>query len=510
MRHVRESSGVVTALCITLFACTTASQDFDVVISGGRVIDPESGLDAERDIGIRQSTIAEISEGSLMDELRDGGTLIDATGLVVAPGFIDLHAHGQSNEATRYRVRDGVTTALELEAGYSYVDDFLSSRQGKARIHYGASVSHRVVRGLVQPELAARNESVRATLREVARADEPLAMLRELERSELGEANYRDVPEEVIGALKQELQRGLYEGAIGIGMAHAYYPGASRREILRVFQFAGNLQAPIFVHARSRGLPAVQEVIANAAATGAPLHIVHVNSTSIGELPEVLELIQGARERGLNVTTEAYPYTAGSTFLQSALFDEGWQETFGISYGDLQWQDTGERLSEETFERYRSLGGAVIMHYQQEEMIELAMRTPFVMVASDAMPYAPGAHPRSAGTFARVLGRYVRERRVLDLSLALGKMALLPAQRLEDIAPAMRSKGRLQVDADADSVVFDPERVIDTATYEDGLSYSTGITHVLVAGTPVVRDSEIVEAAFPGKPIRGRYWRAGQ
>ncbi len=150
------------------------------------------------------------------------------------------------------------------------------------------------------------------------------------------------------------------------------------------------------------------------------------------------------------------------------------------------------------------------MHYQQEEMIELAMRTPFVMVASDAMPYAPGAHPRSAGTFARVLGRYVRERRVLDLSLALGKMALLPAQRLEDIAPAMRSKGRLQVDADADIVVFDPERVIDTATYEDGLSYSTGITHVLVAGTPVVRDSEIVEAAFPGKPIRGRYWRAGQ
>ena len=147
----------------------------------------------------------------------------------------------------------------------------------------------------------------------------------------------------------------------------------------------------------------------------------------------------------------------------------------------------------------------MIIHMMQEEMIELAVKTPFVIVASDAMPYAKGAHPRSAGTFARVLGRYVRERGSLNLMLALEKMTIMPARRLESIAPAMKKKGRVQTGADADLVLFDPQTIIDTATYQGGLSYSKGIRHVFVSGTPVIRHSKLVEDSYPGTPLLGRY-----
>ncbi len=255
------------------------------------------------------------------------------------------------------------------------------------------------------------------------------------------------------------------------------------------------------------GVEAMQEVIANSAATGAPLHIVHVNSMSLGAIDVVLDLIGGAQERGVNVTTEAYPYTAASTNVASTIFDSGWKEKLGIGYEDLQLEATGERLNANAFDRYRTEGATVIMHMMQPEWIKLAMQTPFVMVASDGMPYAPGAHPRSAGTFSRVLGRYVRQQNVLSLMKALEKMTLMPAKRLGSIAPQMNSKGRLQVGMDADITVFDPGRIIDTAGFEDDLSFSEGVAHVLVNGTFVVRDGEIVDGAYPGRAVLGRYWR---
>jgi dihydroorotase len=288
-------------------------------------------------------------------------------------------------------------------------------------------------------------------------------------------------------------------------MPHQYYPGADRLEIFRVFEFAAAKRVPIFTHVRSMGIEAMQEVLANAASTGAPLHIVHVNSSSLADLPVVLQLIGGAQKRGIDVTTEAYPYTAASTSLESALFDEGWQQRMGISYGDLQWQDTGERLTEETFKKYRARGGVVIIHLMKPEWIDLAMKTPFVMVASDGMPYAPGAHPRSAGTFSRVLGLYVREREILDLMEAVSRMTLMPAKRLESVAPSMKKKGRLQVGADADITVFDLGAIRDTATFEKGLSFSEGVRHVLVSGVFVVKESNTVPGVFPGKPVLGRY-----
>jgi N-acyl-D-aspartate/D-glutamate deacylase len=485
------------SLCLSvLLAGTALGQTLDLVLSGGRVIDPETRLDGRRDVGVRDGRIVAVSEEALAAQVSPNGRVIDARGLVIAPGFIDLHAHGQSVQANEYQARDGVTTALELEWGYPSLAAWLDYRRGRAIVHYGASSSHGMLRSFAMPDLATRAGELAAA----AAREEPLRALQGLAR----EGYYRELPEERIAEMLDLLRQGLREGGLGIGMAHQYYPAASRAEIFRVFELAAETQAPIFTHVREMGLAGIQEVLANAAATGAPLHIVHVNSSSLRDLPAALDLIAGARRRGLDVTTEAYPYTAGSTGIESAIFDDGWRERLGIDYHDVQWQDTGERLTAETFSRYRERGGVVILHMMPQELIDLAMETPFVMIASDGMPYAPGAHPRSAGTFSRVLGRHVRERGAVPLMQAIERMTLLPAKRLEAIAPAMRRKGRVQVDADADIVAFDAERILDTATFESGPSFSVGIEYVVVAGTLVVDGGKPVSGVFPGQPILGR------
>ena len=462
----------------------------DLVIAGGRVMDPESGLDAVRHIGVRDGKVAAISERPLT-----GKIVLQAAGRVVAPGFIDLHSHGQTNQANEYQAHDGVTTALELEVGVPAVGELLKSRANNSILNFGATSSHGAMRAMSLREFASEVASWQnSTLR----------------WNEIGyKGRYKPLthPEEYT-TLAARMERGLREGGLGLGVAHQYYPAASREEIFRVFQMAQRWKVPIFTHVRSMNVDAMQEVIADAAATGASLHIVHVNSMSLGALPLVLDLIESARKRGLDITTEAYPYTAASTFLESTMFDDGWQERLGISYGDLQWVATGERLTPETFAEYRKQGGAVIMHLMKPEWIQRAMASPFVMVASDGMPYAPGAHPRGAGTFTRVLGLYAREEKVLTLMQALAKMTIMPARRLESIAPQMKNKGRLRVGADADITVFDPERVRDTATFEKGLSFSAGIDHVVVNGVPVVRDGKTVPNTFPGKAVLGNYGSA--
>lgn len=486
-RDVRRYHCGVKLTGILCLALGVSAQPYDIVIAGGRVMDPESRLDAIRHIGIRGARIAAISETPL-----EGRTVLDAKGKVVAPGFIDLHAHGQTNEANEYQAHDGVTTALELEVGVPAVGAFLKDREGKAILNYGATASHGAMRTLSMKKFAAETSARRDSLE------------RWRDLNQKGRYEPLNDPEEYtqLGVL---LERGLREGALGIGMAHQYYPGATREEIFRVFQMAERWRVPIFTHVRSMGVDAMQEVIANAAATGVSLHIVHVNSMSGGQLALVLDLIESARKRGIDITTEAYPYTAASTFIDSTIFDEGWQQRLGISYGDLQWQDTGERLTAESFDRYRKQGGVVIMHFMKPDWIRRAMASPFVMVASDGMPYAPGAHPRSAGTFSRVLGLYVREERVVSLMDALAKMTILPAKRLEAIAPAMRNKGRIRVGADADITVFDPNTVRDRATFEKGLAFSAGIEQVLVNGVPVVRDGQTVKNAYPGVAVLGNF-----
>jgi len=453
-------------------------QVFDVVLSNGRVIDPESGLDAVRDIGIRGKRIAAISSARL-----HGRTEVNVRGLVVSPGFIDLHSHGQDDENYHYKAHDGVTTALELEIGVSPVAEWYRSREGRALVNFGASSGH------VPARMAVMHDTGDFLPRD--------------------EAAHRIATDEETLSIVNAVRRGLDDGAIGIGFGIAYVPTAPRQEIYRLFQLAAEKHVPVFVHMRggvpnepnSGAIPALQEVIADAAVTGVSLHVVHLTSVAARLTPVCLQMIEGARKHGIDVTTEMYPYTASASRIESAIFDD-WEKRTGNSYHDLQWSATGERLTAETFAKYRKQGGSVISHTLPEAALRAGIQSPIVMIASDGRLAEGKGHPRGAGTFARVLGIYVREQKLISLTEALRRITLMPAQRLEASVPAMRNKGRIKVGADADLVAFDPNRIIDKATFENPAQYSEGIQHVLVNGVFVVREGRFVEGVYPGIGLR--------
>jgi hypothetical protein len=471
--------GCLALIAMASLGLTACAQSYDVVIRNGRVVDPETGLDAVRNVGIGSGRIAAISA----DRLR-GKIIVDATDLVVAPGFIDLHSHGQDAENYRYKAMDGVTTALELERGVWPVAPWYAERQGKALINYGASSGH------IPACMAVMHDTGTFLPRDKVITDVP---------TEARQA-------QILAAVEE----GLRDGGVGIGMGLAYTPQESPADILRVFKLAAQWKEPIFVHMRTPGgltpgvVDSLQEMIADAAITGASVHIVHINSMASKLTPLALEMIHGARARGLDVTTEAYPYPAGATEIESNVFNPGWQRQLGIGYSDLQWVETGERLTEESFNRYRKQGGGVILFSNTEEMVRMAMADPAVIIASDGLITNGKGHPRSAGTYARLLGVYVREEKALPLMEAIRRASLAPAQRLESFVPQMKHKGRLQVGADADIAVFDPGTVIDKATFQQPAQYSYGFRYVLVGGQFVVRDGKLDETVLPGKGIRSQ------
>ena len=473
MRTSMLRSLLVARVLMLALPGSVAAQPYDLVLANGRVMDPESGLDAVRSVSIADGRIAAITAGT-----PEGVDIVDVGGLVVAPGFIDLHAHGQDPFSASLQAQDGVTTALELEGGVYPVAEWYAEREGHAIINYGATASHSDVR------------------RTILGIDE--------------DHRYDPAPRVQIEQMRAEVARGLDAGALGIGFGIQYDPGATREEIFRLFELAHERGVVSFVHVRGFGLQesggsvdAVQEMIAAAAASGGSVHIVHIGSSGLRSVQVVLDMIRGAQFRGIDVTTEVYPYTAASTNLGSAIFDPGWRERVGADYGDLEWVATGERMTAESFAARREDGGWVIAHIIPEETVETALADPIVMVASDGVPFVNGrAHPRGAGTFARVLGRYVREKGTLSLMEALRKMTLMPARRLEASVPQLRSKGRIRVDADADLTVFDPGTVLDRATFPRPARPSAGIHHVVVGGTFVVRDGQIIEDTFPGVAIR--------
>ena len=455
-----------------VFALTPLlAQQYDIVLAGGRVMDPASNLDAVRFVGIAGGKIAAISVAPLA-----GREVVDVKGLVVAPGFIDLHQHRINAENFAFKARDGVTTALELEVGVSPVAPWYAAREGHSLINFGATVGH------IPALMTVMHDSGTFLPRDAAANRVPTA------------AEHQE-------ALRL-IRRGLQDGALGIGMGIAYVK-ETRAQILDVFSLAAESKVQVHVHMRNSGpvepgaIDSLQEVLADAAATGASLHVVHITRTCLRETPLCLQMIEGARRRGMDVTTEAYPYTAGMTDLGSAIFEDGWQNRQGgIGYGDLQWAATGERLTAETFARYRKQGGMVAIHSIPEEVVRTAMANPIVMIASDGILDDGKGHPRAAGTFARVLGRYVREQHVLTLMAALGKMTAMPAGRL-----GLKNKGRIAVGADADITVFDAGRVADRATFDAPAQYSEGIPYVLVNGTFVVKDGRL-QNVTPGRGIK--------
>lgn len=483
----RELWTIICALiAFLMMSGCSRDPDYQLVLAGGRVMDPATGLDAIRHVGINDGKIAAISESPLK-----GDEILDVSGLAVAPGFIDIHAHGQTTADMQIRVRDGVTTALELEVGVYPVAKWYASMEGTVPVNYGATVGHIAARfSAFHPEIEVGHWVVnRARISLLgAKPDGANKPASERELRLIGEA----------------IQRGLDEGALGVGFGINYTPAAAPEEIEAMFHIAAEREVPAFVHTRAFGIAAIEEAIAIARKTGVSLHIVHVGSSSVDDLPEVLNLIDASRNSGMDITTEVYPYTAASTLLESAMFNPGWQDNLKIDYGDLAWAATGERLTKESFDRYREEGGWVIIYLMKDENIELAIAHPGVIIASDGVPFIDGkGHPRGAGSFARVLGRYSRDQQLLPLMDALAKITILPARRLEDHVPAMRKKGRIAIGADADITVFDPDKVIDRATFEEPTTSSAGIPHVIVNGEFVVRDGELIENAMPGRPVRG-------
>jgi len=445
-----------------------AAQTFDLVIANGRVIDPESGLDAVRYIGISNGRLASITSDRLT-----GRTNIDATGLVVCPGFIDLHAHQQTPETHRYQARDGVTTAFELELGTGDIDAWYKAR-ATSLINHGVSIGHIPVRMAVMRDPGTSFPTADAAHRAATTAE--------------------------IGAMSQRIAEGLKKGAVSIGAGFAYTPAAKDEELLEIFQIAARERVTVHVHTR-RGMAGVEEVLRFAGQTGAPLHIVHINSTGGAATREVLQTVAAAQARGVNVTTEAYPYDAGMTEIQSANLDE-YDGASEQRVAELEWPRTGERLTPDTFQKYRKTGGPVVLHNNTEEMVALAVNSPLTMIASDSYWENGTGHPRTTGTFSRVLGRYVRDARSLTLMDAIRKMTLMPAERLAPRVPAMKTKGRLRQGADADIAIFDAARVIDRSTYREPGLPPIGMRHVIVNGVTVVLNEQLVAGVAPGHAIR--------
>jgi hypothetical protein len=428
-----------------------------------------------------------------------------------------LHSHAQTLAGHRMQAFDGVTTSLELESGMLPIGLSYEAAASEGRpLNYGYSSSWSVARSMALAGLKSDG-----TLLTVWRNTDQVKWVRFVEPQE---------SRRVIELVEQ----GLREGGLGVGMPVGYAPDSNRDEFFEIAKLARKLGVPVFTHIRylepygpKNSLIGHQELIALAAMTGAHMHICHLNSTASKRIPEMLEAVDGAVQRGLKVTFEGYPYGAGSTSIAAPFLAPTSLANTGLAPTDITYLRTGKPIA--STEELLSLrrddpNGMVLVRFlneddpKQQALIDRVILHKDAAVASDAvfwevdgklltedvwpLPANAVAHPRSAGCFARILGRYVREGKKLSLPEAIRRCALRPAQILEASVPQMRNKGRLKVGADADVIVFDPKAVRDRATYLAPNQTSVGMRWVLVNGVFVIREAELVKTAFPGKAIR--------
>jgi hypothetical protein len=485
---------------------------YDLVLRGGRVIDPESGLDTVTDVAVSQGKIVEIGNG-----LAPAPVDLDVTGHVVTAGFVDVHSHVTDIAGMRLRALDGVTTAFELEAGVTPVEPAYRQAAIEGRpINYGFAASWAL----------ARMEAVGAI--------DPDAGLGTILANMANPVWQGPATPAQIGQILDRLSADLADGALGIGMLVGYAPGADPDEYLRVARLAAEAGVATFTHARDlvEVLPATlidgaEEIVRAAAETGAHMHYCHVNSTSGRHVDRVLDVVGRAQAAGSRVTTEAYPYGSGMTGIGAAFLAPERLPERGLTPPDLTYAPTGEQVATE--ERLRQLraddpgGLAIIRHLREDDPADrdVMLRSlifPDAVVASDAMPLTwsgpvpdpmtwplpDGAitHPRTAGTYSRALRMLAADDAPLGLTETLRRCSLLPAKLLEAVVPAMGRKGRVRAGCDADIVVFDPAAVTDQATYSDSTRPAAGIRHVLVNGEMLVRHGAIVTAVLPGQPVR--------
>ena len=443
---------------------------YQQVIANGRVIDPGTGFDAVANVGIDHGIVTAVSPDPLV-----GAETIDATGLVVAPGFIDLLSYEPNPFGIWYKVADGVTTNLAMHGINNYPEAFFSRYEGTSPIHFGGAFHHHFMRA-----------------------------------ADLGAGVEDELTPAQLDSFDAVARASLEQGFAGISFSPEYSPGTSTDELLRLTASAVEMGHMVFFHARySDPFPpgtsdeAIDEILDIAMKTGASVHIEHLSSTGATfKMAEVLDRLDAARASGVDVSACVYPYDFWGTFLASSRFAAGWQERFGLAYSDLQVAGSDVRLSEATFDQAvaDNLLVAALGSIPEAE-VQLALQREWVMVASDAILEPDlNNHPRAAGTFARTLGRYVRDLEVIDLPSALAKMTILPARRVEAMIPDMTRKGRLRRGADADIVIFDPATIADQATVAAPKVPSTGIHWVLVEGQVAIRNGEQMRSV--------RAWRA--
>ena len=494
---------------------------YDIVLTNGRVIDPETYLDGKYNVGIQGDQIAAVS-----DQPLQGKEIIDVSGLIVSPGFIDTHAHGQNITSARVQAYDGVTTALELEAGILPIGEFYDNTAKEGRpTNFGASVGWAFARVVAfNPEKAVNGK--------------PVPILDFM----FGNMGLKEWVEDLGDSAQLEqilamTEQGLKEGGIGIGVPWGYAPGAGLKELQELWELAAKYERPTYTHVQNLSMLDPNssfknhlELMGLAAATGAQTHVCHLNSTSLRDIPAIREVVKNAQAAGLPITTEAYVYGAGQSGIGAAEFDpKDVRERMGIDWSDFTLVKTNKDFSsKEEFIKARTEnpGDQVVIHFLREDdkahdaaLLDMSVLYPGAAICTDAIGWVEldgsfywgdewplrkdlSNHPRAAGNYSRFLRKWVREREVISWMDAIRRTSLNACLILEKCVPAMKKKGRLQKGMDADIVVFDPETITEMATFRDPGQVSKGMKHVIVNGTFVIRDENLDTGAMPGRAVR--------
>lgn len=462
---------VLTALPIKSFGQTVT---YDIVIKNGNIYNPSTEHQLENyNIGITGSKIKRISKSQLKGERE-----IDAKGLVVSPGFVDLISYDPNYVGIEFKVLDGVTSNLAMHGGTEDATSWYRAWGNNGVItNFGAST---FITRLRWPIVG---YGVDAEMKN----------------------------QEDIDKLVAEARKNIENGALGISFSFEYIPGI-KNEIKPLLELANEYDVPTFYHLRysdeERGLDGIQEVIDYGNETGAAIHVMHINSTGgTFVMDEALDMVEKAREDGLDITSCFYPYDYWATYIDSARFRPGWQDRFKITYEDLQIGATDIRITEDTFDKYRQEHLLVAAHgsMPEDELIML-LRDPHTMIGSDTIIEPDhNNHPRGAGAYSRVFGKYVREEGVLSIMDAIKKVSYFPAKRMESAAPSMHYKGRLETGSDADITIFNPDTIIDKSTVKAPGTASEGVEYVLVNGVVVKDKDGLVDVERPGKPIQSYF-----
>lgn len=446
------------------------------VINNGLVIDPGNRVFSKLNIAIEQGRIVEISNKKLTGEHN-----IDADGLIVSPGFVDIHMHEDPYDEGKDKfnisifecmLRMGVTTAVGGNCG-SGPDDPEIYLDAVDRIGIPINL------GLLVPHNSLRKK--------VNSWDK-----------------YTNVSHANILIMKEFAEYFLKKGCLGISFGIRYIPGITDEELVTVCQalIGSNKIAAAHIRDDASGvIPSSVELIETGEKLKVPVQISHIGSMgAYGQMKELLSLMDYYKQNGVDVGADCYPYNAFSTGIGETTYDEGFLDRYGIDYDSIEIAEgeyRGQRCSEEIFKKLRSEKPETITigHVMREKEVDLALSHPDVLLAGDGFMHNLEGHPRASGTFPRFISKYVREKKLLSLYEAIEKMTYLPAKRYG------LNKGSLSLGSEGDVVIFDYNTIDDMATFEKPAEPPIGIKYVLVNGEVAVKDNVIVSGKL-GSAVR--------